>query len=145
MISCALRTLLPVFLRRRQQRFVILFHLRVRIENGRNGGARLIDVALRLRRRHGDQLAAVFLPGRRDAIEILDAPGRVQGFGLAALVADDGLEIGSKRFFLIYRAAMESSFRQATLGKMATGLVTTGLNGERLSFGRALGRTVLTL
>lgn len=49
-------------------------------------------------------------------------------------------------FFLFhaYRAAMESSFRQATLGKLALGLVATNLNGGRLSFGRALARTLLS-
>ncbi len=46
--------------------------------------------------------------------------------------------------FHIYRAVMESSYRQATLGKMATGIVAAGLDGGRLSFGRALARTVLS-
>jgi uncharacterized RDD family membrane protein YckC len=46
--------------------------------------------------------------------------------------------------FHTYRAAMESSFRQATFGKLAAGAVTTGLDGGRLSFGRAFARTVLS-
>jgi len=40
----------------------------------------------------------------------------------------------------LYYALMESSTRQATLGKMALGLFVTDLNGKRLSFARASGR-----
>jgi|SRR3989344_3421212 len=42
--------------------------------------------------------------------------------------------------FWIYHAVMESSVKQATLGKMALGIVITDLDGNRLSFGRASGR-----
>ena len=40
----------------------------------------------------------------------------------------------------LYFALMESSARQATLGKMALGLVVTDLEGRRIGFGRATGR-----
>jgi uncharacterized RDD family membrane protein YckC len=40
----------------------------------------------------------------------------------------------------LYWARMESSSKQATLGKMALGLKVTDLQGERLSFARATGR-----
>jgi len=40
----------------------------------------------------------------------------------------------------LYYALMESSSRQATLGKLALGIVVTDLNGQRISFGRATGR-----
>ena len=40
----------------------------------------------------------------------------------------------------LYFALMESSPYQATLGKKALGLKVTGMNGERISFGRATGR-----
>jgi len=40
----------------------------------------------------------------------------------------------------IYYAAMESSSKQATLGKMALGIIVTDLEGRRISFGRATGR-----
>jgi uncharacterized RDD family membrane protein YckC len=46
-----------------------------------------------------------------------------------------GLVIG-----IVYWCGMESSARQATLGKMAVGIKVTDLNGNRISFGRALGR-----
>ncbi|MBR4683006.1 MAG: RDD family protein [Elusimicrobiaceae bacterium] len=42
----------------------------------------------------------------------------------------------------LYFALMESSSKQATLGKMAVGIKVVGLDGNRISFGRALGRTV---
>jgi uncharacterized RDD family membrane protein YckC len=41
-----------------------------------------------------------------------------------------------------YFAIMESSSRQATLGKMAMGIVVTDYNGKRVSLGRALGRNL---
>jgi uncharacterized RDD family membrane protein YckC len=40
----------------------------------------------------------------------------------------------------LYFAAMESSSKQATLGKMAVGLYVTDMDGNRISFGRATGR-----
>lgn len=40
----------------------------------------------------------------------------------------------------LYYALMESSKRQATLGKMALGLKVTDMDGNRISFGRATGR-----
>jgi uncharacterized RDD family membrane protein YckC len=40
----------------------------------------------------------------------------------------------------LYFALMESSAKQATLGKLALGLRVTDMNGARVSFGRATGR-----
>ncbi|MGH2683447.1 MAG: RDD family protein [Actinomycetota bacterium] len=40
----------------------------------------------------------------------------------------------------LYFALMESSARQATVGKMALGIVVTDLDGNRIGFGRATGR-----
>ena len=40
----------------------------------------------------------------------------------------------------LYFALMESSYRQATLGKMALGLKVTDIEGKRISFGKASGR-----
>ena len=40
----------------------------------------------------------------------------------------------------IYYAAMESSSKQATLGKMSLGIVVTDLEGRRISFGKATRR-----
>jgi uncharacterized RDD family membrane protein YckC len=35
---------------------------------------------------------------------------------------------------------MESSVKQATLGKLAIGIIVTDLQGSRITFGRATGR-----
>jgi uncharacterized RDD family membrane protein YckC len=40
----------------------------------------------------------------------------------------------------LYFALMESSAHQATLGKMALGIIVTDMQGQRLTFGRATGR-----
>jgi uncharacterized RDD family membrane protein YckC len=43
---------------------------------------------------------------------------------------------------LLYYSVLESSANQATVGKMALGIQVTDLQGNRISFGRALGRTL---
>ena len=45
----------------------------------------------------------------------------------------------------LYFAGMESSKYQATLGKIGTGIIITGLDGSRLSFGRASWRYIAKL
>ncbi len=40
----------------------------------------------------------------------------------------------------LYNAVMESSDKQATIGKQAMGLIVMDTNGYRISFGRATGR-----
>lgn len=40
----------------------------------------------------------------------------------------------------LYYALMESSAKQATLGKMAMGIMVTDLEGRRIGFGKATGR-----
>jgi uncharacterized RDD family membrane protein YckC len=45
-------------------------------------------------------------------------------------------------FSLIYFSLLESSRRQATLGKLAVGLRVSDLEGHRLTLGRAAGRTL---
>ena len=40
----------------------------------------------------------------------------------------------------LYAALMESSAKQATLGKMAMGIIVTDLEGRRIGFGKATGR-----
>ena len=44
--------------------------------------------------------------------------------------------------YYLYYAFMESSANQATVGKIALGLKVTDEEGNRISFGRALSRTV---
>ena len=40
----------------------------------------------------------------------------------------------------LYYSLMESSAKQATVGKMALGIIVTDLEGRRIGFGRATGR-----
>ncbi len=56
--------------------------------------------------------------------------------------ADDYILSSILSFLLvwIYQAVMESSVKQATLGKMALGIIVTDLSGKRISFGKASGR-----
>ena len=42
----------------------------------------------------------------------------------------------------VYFAYFESSESQATVGKMALGIQVTDVNGQRVSFGKALGRNL---
>jgi uncharacterized RDD family membrane protein YckC len=69
----------------------------------------------------------------------------IWGFGIG-LTGGSGSQIVFTDFILnivinwLYCALMESSTNQATLGKMALGLIVTDLSGERISFGRATGR-----
>jgi uncharacterized RDD family membrane protein YckC len=48
--------------------------------------------------------------------------------------------MGGTLIHWLYWAGMESSAYQATLGKMALGLIVTDLKGEPIAFGRATGR-----
>jgi uncharacterized RDD family membrane protein YckC len=64
---------------------------------------------------------------------------------LAAAGGDAGAVIGYLIWIVgtfVYSAAMESSSYQATVGKIALGIQVTDLNGNRISFGRALGRNL---
>lgn len=79
--------------------------------------------------------------------------GGIFGVGLAlpltGLGAGENAALGAMMFGVfgatlvinwLYFAIMESSKLQATVGKLAVGVVVTDLNGERLTFGRATGR-----
>jgi len=66
-----------------------------------------------------------------------------EGSQLARLVGTTGGLVLLATLFLvpwIYNAAMESSFKQATLGKMALGMIVTDMDNKRISFLRASGR-----
>ncbi len=55
---------------------------------------------------------------------------------------DDLLGGASMAVFLLYFSIFESSWRQATPGKMLLGIFVTDEQGRRISFPRALGRTL---
>jgi uncharacterized RDD family membrane protein YckC len=66
-----------------------------------------------------------------DEEEMSDATATVIGYTAGAAVAMLGW---------LYYAFMESSAKQATLGKMALGIMVTDGQGRRVSFARATGR-----
>ena len=76
-------------------------------------------------------IAAGVLTGAVWGLSGADADSAAPGFLGAAV----GMLVG-----WLYYALMESSARQATLGKMALGIIVTDLEGRRISFGRASGR-----
>jgi uncharacterized RDD family membrane protein YckC len=73
------------------------------------------------------------------SFETLVAMGLSLSYGGRALVNLFGLIITIIGSWL-YFSLCESSAKQATVGKMALGLVVTDLNRERISFGKATGR-----
>ena len=87
---------------------------------------------------------------RRVAASIIDSIVLIVGsVPFAIMVAGSGAdedEAAGTAYLLsvvlawLYSALMESSGRQATLGKIALGIKVTDMNGERIGFGRATGR-----
>jgi uncharacterized RDD family membrane protein YckC len=64
---------------------------------------------------------------------------------LAGIGGDGGAVIGYLIWIVgsfVYYAVMESSEYQATVGKIALGIQVTDMNGNRVTFGRALGRNL---
>jgi uncharacterized RDD family membrane protein YckC len=59
----------------------------------------------------------------------------------SAQMPDGKIGIPAIVVWWLYFALLESSSRQATLGKMALSIKVTDLAGQRISFGRATGRT----
>lgn len=62
------------------------------------------------------------------------------GFNMSASSSSPLLDLVLIVLAIAYFAGLESSKMQATLGKRALGLVVTDMNGNRISFLRALGR-----
>jgi uncharacterized RDD family membrane protein YckC len=60
--------------------------------------------------------------------------------GSYSLEANVGVQVALAVMGVIYFIGMESSSRQATLGKMAVGIMVGDQNGNRISVGQAAGR-----
>lgn len=67
-------------------------------------------------------------------------PGASEALAAAAVGATFIIIIVMMIAVWLYFALMESSGKGATLGKRALGIKVTGLNGNRISFGKATGR-----
>lgn len=79
-------------------------------------------------------IAAMFFSNFASAQEVINT---------AAPIADGTHPVANGLSLLIgwlYYAAMESSEKMGTLGKMAIGIKVTDLSGKRVSFARATGR-----
>jgi uncharacterized RDD family membrane protein YckC len=77
-----------------------------------------------------------------DAV-VLGIVGFIVGLLVGAIFGENAQTVSSLVGLVIgwlYFAYLESSERQATLGKLALGMIVTDLNGQRISFGRATGR-----
>ena len=87
------------------------------------------------------RVAAVLLDGL--ILGIVEAPITLLLVGADAYSEPTRMRPTSGLFTAIawlYYALMESSPKQATVGKMALGIVVTDLEGRRIGFGRATGR-----
>jgi uncharacterized RDD family membrane protein YckC len=82
------------------------------------------------------RVGASLLDGLIFGIPLALISGIIFGF------ANDSLSSNLFTFIagFLYKTLMESSSRQGTLGKTIIGIKVTDLNGERISFGRAVGR-----
>jgi uncharacterized RDD family membrane protein YckC len=77
-------------------------------------------------------------------IENGDSIGEAQAIGMvgAIIAAAASAWLLTTAIGILYFAIMESSKSQATLGKMAVSIKVTDLNGERISFGKGLLRSI---
>lgn len=87
----------------------------------------------------------VFLPGLAllglgIGAGIMDETEGAIGFVIAAIAAYLAAILVIIVLEWLYYALMESSNKQATLGKMALGIIVTDMDGKRITFGRATGR-----
>jgi uncharacterized RDD family membrane protein YckC len=83
---------------------------------------------------------------------VLTAVGVIDNSGLRAGPGHEEFDRSISQLFvlcgvmfvvqILYFAIMESTSKQATLGKMVLGIVVTDVEGKRISFGRAIGRNL---
>ncbi len=84
----------------------------------------------------------VALPGSLligGVIGVAGMAGRMPHLGVGLVNVIVSMVFGAVASWL-YEAGMESSVKQATLGKMVVGVKVTDLEGKRISFARATGR-----
>ena len=84
--------------------------------------------------------AALFMPKFLGAMGAEPSPESISAL-LSAYGFVMVINLVSALIFWLYYALMESSAKQATLGKMAMGIKVVDEKGQRISFARATGRT----
>jgi uncharacterized RDD family membrane protein YckC len=87
------------------------------------------------------RVAAVIIDGLLLSVVTLPLTLALGGYDANADPAQvSGASSASTVIGWLYYALMESSAKQATVGKMALGIMVTDLEGRRIGFGRATGR-----
>lgn len=104
----------------------------------KRAAALLIDSLLVTAIYYAIVFAAILLFGLGGTLGQLSAGGA--GLGVAGIVLMVVIYLAWPAVSGLYYVLMESSARQATLGKMAVGIKVTGLDGARITRARALGR-----
>jgi uncharacterized RDD family membrane protein YckC len=80
---------------------------------------------------------SILVAGAMGAASALGSQSAAVGASIIGLLVSMACSIGGN---WLYEAFMESSSKQATLGKMVFGMKVTDLTGRRISFARATGR-----
>lgn len=88
---------------------------------------------------YGVLIAAMVLFGLGGTLGRMGAAG-TPDFGIGGILLMVVIYLAWPVVSALYYVLMESSSRQATLGKMAVGIKVTGLDGGRIGRGRAFGR-----
>jgi uncharacterized RDD family membrane protein YckC len=86
------------------------------------------------------RVAAFLLDGLLLGVVTVPLSLALGGDDTAFTPRDSGASTISTVIAWLYYALMESSAKQATVGKMALGIMVTDLEGRRIGFGRATGR-----
>ena len=129
--------------------------LRTPADPGNGASALSVDTQMDVRGFARDGFPGYASFGRRLLAFLIDSLvlfgiGSILGLLLGPILVESGAEgVSEDRLAAdvlglligwLYYGLMESSIRQATVGKMAMGIRVTDLNGDRISFARATGR-----
>src|SRR5450759_2721675 len=92
-----IKSSLPVFLRYRQQRFVILFHLWIIGDNRQHNRGHVLEIGDGLGRWQRDRFAAVLQPGLAGALDVSDAVAGKDRFRFARFFPHDRFQFRAER------------------------------------------------
>jgi len=89
-------------------------------------------------------LLAIFGIGVASNIESMESMDEAQSMAMAGSIMAMGATFQIVFFIIqtLYFALLESSSKQATIGKMVMGIIVTDINGNKLDFAKALVRNL---
>jgi len=89
-------------------------------------------------------LLAIFGIGVASNIESMESMDEAQSMAMAGSMMAMGVTFQIVFFVIqtLYFALLESSSKQATIGKMVLGIIVTDINGNKLDFAKALVRNL---